>query len=82
MFVAKNVSFQDSYGEGYNFKVLENGTWYGAADGVNSVGEVIAISTGGGNIRMDVDPNSSYDIYIDGTNLKVCVVEAGETPAF
>lgn len=82
LFVAKNVSFQDSYGEGYNFKVLENGTWYGAADGVNSVGEVIAISTGGGNIRMDVDPNSSYDIYIDGANKKICVVEAGETPAF
>ena len=82
LFVAKNVSFQDSYGEGYNFKVLENGTWYGAADGVNSVGEVIAISTSGGNIRMDVDPNSSYDIYIDGANKKVCVVEAGETPAF
>lgn len=82
LFVAKNVSFQDSYGEGYNFKVLENGTWYGAADGVNSVGEVIAISTGGGNIRMDVDPNSSYDIYIDGANKKVCVVEVGETPVF
>ena len=82
LFVAKNVSFQDSYGEGYNFKVLENGTWYGAADGVNSVGEVIAISTSGGNIRMDVDPNSSYDIYIDGANKKVCVVEAGETPVF
>ena len=82
LFVAKNVSFQDSYGEGYNFKVLENGTWYGAADGVNSVGEVIAISTGGGNIRMDVDPNSSYDIYIDGANKKICVVEAGETPVF
>ena len=82
LFVAKNVSFQDSYEQGYNFKVLENGTWYGAADGVNSVGEVIAISTSGGNIRMDVDPNSSYDIYIDGANKKVCVVEAGETPAF
>ena len=82
LYVAKNVSFQDSYGEGYNFKVLENGTWYGAADGVNSVGEVIAISTSGGNIRMDVDPNSSYDIYIDGANKKVCVVEAGETPVF
>ena len=82
LYVAKNVSFQDSYGEGYNFKVLENGTWYGAADGINSVGEVIAISTSGGNIRMDVDPNSSYDIYIDGANKKVCVVEAGETPVF
>ena len=82
LFVAKNVTFQDSYGQGYNFKVLENGTWYGAADGVNSVGEVIAISTSGGNIRMDVDPNSSYDIYIDGANKKVCVVEAGETPVF
>ena len=85
LFVAKNVSFQDSYDQGYNFKVLENGTWYGAVNGgTNSVGSAIEIAAGDnyGNIKMDVDPNSSYDIYIDGANKKVCVVEAGETPAF
>ena len=85
LFVAKNVSFQDSYDQGYNFKVLENGTWYGAVNGgTNSVGSAIEIAAGDnyGNIKMDVDPNSSYDIYIDGANKKVCVVEAGETPVF
>jgi hypothetical protein len=85
LFVAKNISFQDSYGQGYNFKVLKNGAWYGSVNGgTNSVGYAIEIAAGDnyGNIKVNVDSNSTYDIYIDGTNLKVCVVESGETPVF
>lgn len=82
LYVAKNVTFQDSYGEGANFKVLKNGAWMGStAGGVHEVGAAIAVSEGGGNITMNVTLDTPYDIYIDGANLNVYVVEAGATPA-
>ncbi len=82
LFVAKNVTFQDSWGEGANFKVLKNGTWMGAtAGGTHNVGDAIAVSESGGNITMNVTLNTPYDIYIDGANNNVYVVEAGATPA-
>lgn len=82
LYVAKNVTFQDSWGEGANFKVLKNGTWMGStAGGTHEVGAAIAVSDGGGNITMNVTLDTPYDIYIDGANLNVYVVEAGATPA-
>lgn len=82
LYVAKNVTFQDSWGEGANFKVLKNGTWMGStAGGTHEVGAAIAVSEGGGNITMNVTLDTPYDIYIDGANLNVYVVEAGATPA-
>lgn len=81
-YVAKNVTFQDSWGEGANFKVLKNGTWMGStAGGTHNVGDAIAVSESGGNITMNVTLNTPYDIYIDGANNNVYVVEAGATPA-
>ena len=81
-YVAKNVTFQDSWGEGANFKVLKNGTWMGStAGGTHNVGDAIAVSEAGGNIAMNVTLNTPYDIYIDGANNNVYVVEAGATPA-
>ena len=83
LFVAKNVTFQDSWGEGANFKVLKNGTWMGSvAGGTHNVGDAIAVSSdAGGNITMNVTLDTPYDIYIDGANNNVYVVEAGATPA-
>ena len=82
LYVAKNVTFQDSWGEGANFKVLKNGAWMGStAGGVHELGAAIAVSEGGGNITMNVTLDTPYDIYIDGANLNVYVVEAGATPA-
>ncbi len=82
LYVAKNVTFQDSYGEGANFKVLKNGTWMGStAGGTHNVGDAIAVSDGGSNITMNVTLDTPYDIYIDGANNNVYVVEAGATPA-
>ena len=82
LYVAKNVTFQDSWNEGANFKVLKNGTWMGStAGGTHEVGAAIAVSDGGGNITMNVTLDTPYDIYIDGANLNVYVVEAGATPA-
>lgn len=81
-YVAKNVTFQDSWGEGANFKVLKNGTWMGStAGGTHNVGDAIAVSDAGGNITMNVTLDTPYDIYIDGANNNVYVVEAGATPA-
>ena len=82
LYVAKNVTFQDSWNEGANFKVLKNGTWMGStAGGTHEVGAAIAVSEGSGNITMNVTLDTPYDIYIDGANLNVYVVEAGATPA-
>ena len=82
LYVAKNVTFQDSWNEGANFKVLKNGTWMGStAGGTHNVGDAIAVSEAGGNITMNVTLNTPYDIYIDGANNNVYVVEAGATPA-
>ena len=83
LYVAKNVTFQDSWGEGANFKVLKNGTWMGSvAGGTHNVGDAIAVSSdAGGNITMNVTLDTPYDIYIDGANNNVYVVEAGATPA-
>ena len=82
LYVAKNVTFQDSWNEGANFKVLKNGTWMGSTAGdVHELGAAIAVSEGGGNITMNVTLDTPYDIYIDGANLNVYVVEAGATPA-
>ena len=82
LYVAKNVTFQDSWNEGANFKVLKNGTWMGStAGGTHELGAAIAVSDGGNNITMNVTLDTPYDIYIDGANLNVYVVEAGATPA-
>ena len=83
LYVAKNVTFQDSWNEGANFKVLKNGTWMGSvAGGTHNVGDAIAVSSdAGGNITMNVTLDTPYDIYIDGANNNVYVVEAGATPA-
>lgn len=51
----------------------------GASD--PTAGAAIAVSEGGGNITMNVTLDTPYDIYIDGANLNVYVVEAGATPA-
>ena len=82
LYVVKNVTFQDSYNEGANFKVLKNGTWMGStAGGTHNAGDAIAVSEAGGNITMNVTLDTPYDIYIDGANYNVYVVEAGATPA-
>ena len=82
-YVAKGVTFQDSYGEGANFKVLKNGTWMGSvAGGTHNVGDAIAVSDSAqSNITVNVTLNTPYDIYIDATNSNVYVVEVGATPA-
>ena len=83
LYVVKNVTFQDSYGEGANFKVLKNGTWMGSvAGGTHELNTAIAFSAdAGANINMNVEFDTPYDIYIDGANYNVYVVEAGATPA-
>ncbi len=82
LYVAKNVTFQDSWNEGANFKVLKNGTWMGSSTGgTHNVGDAIAVSESGSNITMNVTLDTPYDIYIDGANNNVYVVEAGATPA-
>lgn len=82
MYVAKNVTFQDSWGEGANFKVLKNGTWMGSvAGGTHELNTAIAVSVDANtNIIMNVTLDTPYDIYIDGANNNVYVVEAGTTP--
>ncbi len=83
LYVAKNITFQDSYGEGANFKVLKNGTWMGSvAGGTHELNTPIAFSAdAGANINMNVAFETPYDIYIDAANSNVYVVEAGATPA-
>ena len=82
LYVAKNITFQDSYGEGANFKVLKDGTWMGSvAGGKHELNTAIAVSADGGNINMNVAFETPYDIYIDGANNNVYVVEAGATPS-
>ena len=82
LYVAKNVTFQDSWGEGANFKVLKDGTWMGSVTGgVHELNTAIAVSEAGGNISMNVAFDTPYDIYIDGANNNVYVVDAGATPA-
>lgn len=82
LYVAKNITFQDSYGEGANFKVLKDGTWMGSvAGGKHELDTAIAVSADGGNINMNVAFETPYDIYIDGANNNVYVVEAGATPS-
>ena len=83
LYVAKNITFQDSYGEGANFKVLKDGTWMGSvAGGKHELNTAIAVSaSAGANINMNVAFETPYDIYIDGANNNVYVVEAGATPA-
>ena len=81
LYVAKNVTFQDSWNEGANFKVLKNGTWMGStAGGKHELNTAIAVGESGGNISMNVTIGEAYDIYIDGANYNVYVVEAGATP--
>ena len=83
LYVAKNITFQDSYGEGANFKVLKDGTWMGSvAGGKHELNTAIAVSaSAGANINMNVAFETPYDIYIDGANNNVYVVEAGATPS-
>ena len=83
LYAVKNVTFQDSYGEGANFKVLKNGTWMGSVTGgTHELNTAIAFSADAGtNINMNVEFDTPYDIYIDGANYNVYVVEAGATPA-
>ena len=83
LYVAKNITFQDSYGEGANFKVLKDGTWMGSvAGGKHELNTAIAVSAdAGANINMNVAFDTPYDIYIDGANNNVYVVEAGATPS-
>ena len=83
LYVAKNVTFQDSWNEGANFKVLKNGAWMGSvAGGVHELNTAIAVSADANtNITMNVTLDTPYDIYIDGANNNVYVVEAGATPA-
>ena len=83
LYVAKNITFQDSYGEGANFKVLKDGTWMGSvAGGKHELNTAIAVSAdAGANINMNVAFETPYDIYIDGANNNVYVVEAGATPS-
>ena len=83
LYVAKNITFQDSYGEGANFKVLKDGTWMGSVTGgKHELNTAIAVSAdAGANINMNVAFETPYDIYIDGANNNVYVVEAGATPS-
>ena len=83
LYVAKNITFQDSYGEGANFKVLKDGSWMGSvAGGKHELNTAIAVSAdAGANINMNVAFETPYDIYIDGANNNVYVVEAGATPS-
>ena len=83
LYAVKNVTFQDSYGEGANFKVLKNGTWMGSVTGgTHELNTAITFSAdAGANINMNVEFDTPYDIYIDGANYNVYVVEAGATPA-
>ena len=82
LYVAKNITFQDSYDQGANFKVLKDGTWMGSvAGGKHELNTAIAVSAAGGNINMNVAFETPYDIYIDGANNNVYVVEAGATPS-
>ena len=83
LYVAKNITFQDSYGEGANFKVLKDGSWMGSvAGGKHELNTAIAVSaSAGANINMNVAFETPYDIYIDGANNNVYVVEAGATPS-
>ena len=83
LYVAKNITFQDSYGEGANFKVLKDGAWMGSvAGGKHELNTAIAVSaSAGANINMNVAFETPYDIYIDGANNNVYVVEAGATPS-
>ena len=82
LYVAKNITFQDSYDQGANFKVLKDGVWMGSvAGGKHELNTAIAVSADGGNINMNVAFDTPYDIYIDGANNNVYVVEAGATPS-
>ena len=83
LYVAKNITFQDSYGEGANFKVLKDGSWMGSVTGgKHELNTAIAVSAdAGANINMNVAFETPYDIYIDGANNNVYVVEAGATPS-
>ena len=52
------------------------------AGGKHELNTAIAVSaSAGANINMNVAFETPYDIYIDGANNNVYVVEAGATPA-
>ena len=86
--VAKGVAFAQATAE---FKVRKNRSWadpdcFGTVDGgTYNVGDAIQIGAtadgSGNNVKVNVDTTKAYDVYFDLANLKVCVVEAGATPA-
>ena len=86
--VAKGIAFAQATAE---FKVRKNGSWedpdcFGTVDGgTYNVGDAIQIGAtadgSGNNVKVNVDTTKAYDVYFDLANLKVCVVEAGATPA-
>jgi hypothetical protein len=84
LLVVKNITFQDTYGQGANFKVLNNGKWIGTPDArTYQLGEAITLNNGegGSNICVNATINTAqYDIYLNVIKNCVCVVAAGGKP--
>lgn len=88
--VAKNIEFDydyrfsdDASGENYvKFKICETGTWnaFGQLEdkAVNKPNTEITVKEGGHDIYLD--RAGLYDVYLDKTNGKVWVMEAGYKP--
>ena len=88
-YVAKNVEFDYDYrfsddgtGEDFvKFKICETGTWnaYGQAEeAINKPNTEIAVQMDGADIYLN--KSGVYDVYLDKTNGKVWVMEAGYKP--
>ena len=88
LMVVQDVIFADANKEGCVFKIRQNGSWdtsYGASDGTyaHSVGQAISLvgPTGAPNVLMNAQVGVKYDFYFDPANMKVWVMNDGQTPS-
>ncbi len=83
LLVVKNITFQDSWSKGIEFKLLKNNQWVGATESKKyQLGESIALNNGDGN-NLSVNAtigSATYDIYLNVMKNCVCVVNAGAKP--
>lgn len=81
-FVAEDIVFVNSEGNGASFKVLRNGIWMGVrAEETFEIHSAISFwAVGGYNIVVAAELGVKYDIYVDAVNGSVWVMTDGCKP--